>query len=88
MTQKSKAVEEIGVRELKARASDVIRAVRERRIRYVVTYRGTPVAVIAPIDSALPQKDTEEPLQKVLELRKRMKKTKHNSVEILSEMRR
>jgi prevent-host-death family protein len=41
----------VGVRELKARVSEVIRAVRERRARYTITYRGRPVAVLLPLDS-------------------------------------
>lgn len=40
------------MRELKNVASDVIRAVREERAEYVVTYRGRPVAVIVPVDNA------------------------------------
>lgn len=40
---------EIGVRELKTRASEIVRAVRERRARYLVTYRGRPVGVLLPI---------------------------------------
>ena len=31
---------EVGVRELKIRASEILRNVRERRARYVITYRG------------------------------------------------
>jgi prevent-host-death family protein len=41
---------QVGVRELKARASEIVRAVRERRARYVVTYRGQPVGVLLPLD--------------------------------------
>jgi prevent-host-death family protein len=42
----------VGVRELKNEASEVIRAVRERQAKYVVTFRGRPVAVILPVPSA------------------------------------
>lgn len=41
---------EIGVRELKTRASEIVRAVRERRARYLITYRGKPVGVLAPLE--------------------------------------
>ena len=41
---------EIGIRDLKARASEVIRSVREKRARYLVTFRGRPVAAIVPLD--------------------------------------
>jgi prevent-host-death family protein len=41
---------DVGVRELKARASEIIRDVRERRARYVITYRGRPVGLLVPLD--------------------------------------
>jgi len=44
-------VQQVGVRELKNDASEVIRAVREERAEYIVTYHGRPVAVILPIGS-------------------------------------
>ena len=34
----------IGIRELKARASQLIRNIREGKSRYIITYRGQPVA--------------------------------------------
>jgi prevent-host-death family protein len=91
MTQKQKKMEEIGIRELKARASDVVRAVKEQRARYVITQRGVPVAVIVPMDAVPPEKKTDEVLQKMLKLRQKLGKnlrSKKKSVEILSEMRR
>jgi prevent-host-death family protein len=91
MPQKQKKIQEIGIRELKARASNVIRAVKERRVRYVITQRGTPVAAIIPLDAILPEKNQDEILQKMLTLRKRIGAARQSgkpSVEILSEMRR
>ncbi len=91
MKQKYKKMEEIGIRELKAQASDVIRAVKEQRARYVVTQRGVPVAVIIPMDAILPEKNSDESWDKLMEIRKKLGKSKQNkksSVEILSEMRR
>lgn len=41
----------LGVRELRERASEVIRRVREEHAEYVVTYQGRPVAVILPLDA-------------------------------------
>ncbi len=41
---------EIGLRELKAHASEILRQVRERRQRYVVTHRGRPVALLVPLE--------------------------------------
>ena len=43
---------EIGVRELKAHASQIIRNVRERRARYLITHRGRPVGLLMPLDEA------------------------------------
>jgi prevent-host-death family protein len=42
-------VPHVGIRELKNEASEIIRAVREDRVEYVVTHRGKPVAVILPV---------------------------------------
>ena len=39
------------MRELKIRASAIVRAVRERRARYVITYRGRAVAILAPLET-------------------------------------
>ena len=91
MRKKPKKMEEIGIRELKARASDVVRAVKEQRARYVITQRGVPVAVIIPMDAVPPEKKNDDALQKMMELRKRLGRnvrTSKSSVEILSEMRR
>ena len=43
---------EVGVRELKTRASAILRDVRDRQVRYTVTYRGRPVGVLIPIADA------------------------------------
>lgn len=39
----------IGVRELRDRASRIVRSVREDLEQYVITVRGEPVAVIRPL---------------------------------------
>jgi len=41
---------DVGVRELKARASEIIREVREQHARYVITYRGRPVGLLMPLE--------------------------------------
>jgi len=43
---------DVGVRELKIRASEIVRDVREHRARYVITYRGRPVGVLLPLEEA------------------------------------
>lgn len=44
---------DVGVRELKIRASEIVRKVRDQRVRYVVTYRGRPVGLLTPLDEAI-----------------------------------
>lgn len=42
---------EIGVEELRTRASKIVHDVRERDERYVVTYRGRPMALLVPLNA-------------------------------------
>jgi antitoxin (DNA-binding transcriptional repressor) of toxin-antitoxin stability system len=39
----------VGVRELQARASEIVRTLRERRISYIITYCGRPVGMLTPL---------------------------------------
>lgn len=43
---------EVGVRELKVRASEIVRDLRDRGTRYIITYRGRPVGVLVPLEEA------------------------------------
>lgn len=54
--------QQVGVRELKNDASEIIRMVREERAEYVVTYRGQPVAVILPVSESVRQVQNEQVL--------------------------
>ena len=49
---------EIGIRELKTHASEIIRTLRNRQARYVITYRGRPVGLLLPLE----EPDLEEQL--------------------------
>jgi prevent-host-death family protein len=40
----------VGVRELKNRTSEILRAVREEGAEYVITYQGRRSAVLLPLD--------------------------------------
>jgi prevent-host-death family protein len=42
----------VGVKQLKDRATEIVRAVREEQAQYIVTYHGRPVAVLLPVDEA------------------------------------
>lgn len=82
----------IGVRELKTHASEIIRRVKEKRMRYIVTYRGHPVAAIVPIEDALPGDAREiSSWDELVLLGQQIGegwKSKQTSEEILAEMRR
>jgi prevent-host-death family protein len=88
---------DVGVRELKARASEIIRDVREQRARYVITYRGRPVGLLMPLEEARPEDRSPagEPATAVWEeltrLGAEIGRGWHSpltSTELLSEMRR
>jgi len=88
---------EIGVRELKISASEIVRAVRERRARYLITYRGRPVGVLLPIDEAsateksLAAGTTSSTWQELTKLGQQIGKSwtsPQTSADLLSDMRR
>ena len=83
--------EEIGIRELKTRASEVVRKVKEERARYVVTQRGKPAALIIPLDAEPPANKGDEVWERLTKLGEEIAKgwqSEKTAVEILSEMRR
>jgi prevent-host-death family protein len=89
--KKQPRTEEIGIRELKSRASQVVRAVKEERARYVITQRGKPAALIIPVDALPPKKSDDEVWERLMKIREELGKgwqSENSSVEILSEMRR
>ncbi len=91
MKRQTKKLQEIGIRELKARTSEVVRSVKEGRARYVVTQRGVPVAVIIPIEALPPEKSADEVWERLMKIREELGKgwqSEKSAVEILSEMRR
>ncbi len=88
---------DVGVRELKVRASEIIRDVRERRARYTITYRGRPVGLLMPLEEARPPdlSPVGEPATAVWEELTRLGeeigrgwRSPLTSTELLSEMRR
>jgi prevent-host-death family protein len=91
MKRRQKKIEEIGIRELKAHASDVVRAVKEQRARYVITQRGKPVAVIMPIEAVPTNISDDEVWENLMRIGEEIGKgwqSEKSAVEILSEMRR
>ena len=83
---------EIGVRELKARASEIVRAVRDQRVRYTVTYRGRPVGVLIPLGEAsreaAGESDAWDDVARLGQLIAEGWHESKTSAELLSEMRR
>ena len=89
--KKPPRTEEIGIRELKSRASEVVRAVKEERARYVITQRGKPAALIIPVDALPTKKSDDEVWERLLKIREQLGKgweSEKSAVEILTEMRR
>ena len=89
--KKQPRTEEIGIRELKSRASEVVRALKEERARYVITQRGKPAALIIPLDALPPKKSDDEVWERLLKIGEELGKgwqSEKSAVEILSEMRR
>ena len=83
--------EEIGIRDLKKRVSEVVRAVKEKRARYVITQRGKPAALIIPLDAEPPIDKGDEVWENLMKIRDELGKgwqSEKSAVEILSEMRR
>lgn len=82
---------EIGIRELKARASEVVREVKEKRTRYVITQRGKPAALLVPMDAQIQKEDADEVWERLEKIREKLGEgwqSEKSAVEILSEMRR
>ena len=42
-------MKEIGIRELKARLTTIVRAVHDEQVEYTITVHGQPVAILRPI---------------------------------------
>ena len=87
---------DVGVRELKIRASEIVRDVRERRARYIITYRGRPVGILAPLETApeseaLPGEQSATAWEELTRLGEEIGRgwqSPLTSAELLSEMRR
>jgi prevent-host-death family protein len=82
------AMTEVGIRELKNRTSEIVRAVREERVEYIITYRGRPAARLVPIaDEENDQQAWQELERLSQEISARWQSDK-SAVELLDEVRR
>lgn len=84
---------QVGIRQLKLEASEIIRAIREEGAEYIVTHRGQAVAVILPVAAAETQADapSAEIIAALASLRARIAADRRNdrsALEILEELRR
>jgi len=88
---------DVGIRELKERASEIIRQVREERTRYVITHRGRPVGLLIPLDEAdltiqaISNETNPDAWEELIRLGKEIGRgwqSPQTSTELLSEMRR
>jgi prevent-host-death family protein len=82
---------EIGVSELKTRASEIVRDVREHGAQYVITYHGRPVGVLQPISESplgTPDNAAWEELFQLGEVIGRGWTSPLTTGELLSDMRR
>ena len=85
----------IGVRDLKNRASELVREVHEREAEYIVTLRGQPVAVLKPLSDKNEQElklaEREEALSKLDALAEQIARawrSPKSAVELIEEQRR
>jgi prevent-host-death family protein len=77
-----------GVRELKNRTSEIIRAVREERVEYIITYRGQPAARLVPIDDKDGGEQAWQELERLSREISDQWRSDKSAVELLNEMRR
>jgi prevent-host-death family protein len=84
----------IGIRELKTRASEIVRKVKEEGAHYVVTRHGNPVAVLLPIENTLSISSIQDESQawdELVQIGEQISQglsPDKTTTEVLSEMRR
>jgi prevent-host-death family protein len=85
----------IGVRDLKNRASEIVRDVHEQDAQYIVTLRGEPVAVLRPLsdksERELRQVERAEALAKLDALAEQIARawrSPKSAAELIDEQRR
>jgi prevent-host-death family protein len=86
-------MKDIGIRELKAHASELVRHVAEEHATYTITRRGRPVGILAPSDFLAPKTGAtgEDAWKRLLDLADRIAKQKpprKSALKELSDMRR
>jgi prevent-host-death family protein len=59
-------VRQIGLRELRDRASQILREVREEKNEYIITHHGRPVALLIPVDQEALEQHLQAEAQRVV----------------------
>lgn len=79
---------EIGIRELKSQASEIVRAVREERAEYIITHRGKPVAMLVPFKEAQDEKmmPADEYIARLLEIGRAISATTQPGKSVLQQL--
>ena len=86
-------MKEVGIRELKAKASEIVRRVAEHHATYTVTCRGRPVGVLAPatLESSHSTQDDAHAWERLEELAAQIggnRLKRRSALRELAEMRR
>jgi len=57
---------QIGLRELRDRASKILREVRENKSEYIITHHGQPIALLIPVDQEALEQHLHDHAQRVV----------------------
>ena len=81
----------IGVRELKTRASEVARDVHDNHVRYTITKRGEPLAMLVPYSATEEVDAAADAREELRSLRERIaagQRESFSATELMRELRR
>ena len=81
-------MKDIGIRELKTHASELVRHVAEEQATYTITRRGRPVGILAPTDIVAPREKNAgcDAWERMLALADRIGKQKGHRKSALKEL--
>ena len=77
---------QVGIRELKSRTGEILRAVREDKVQYLITYRGRPAARLIPVEES--EEDVWTELERLRDEISARWKSEKSAAELVSEGRR
>jgi len=77
---------QVGIRELKNKTSEILRAVREDKAEYLITYRGQPAARLIPVEES--GEDVWTELERLRDEITANWKSEKSAAELVSEGRR